>query len=96
MKTKLIVALSLLALATSCVFVRTTSSQHVFYGDKIKEIRSEGEACAYTLLFGFLTFGNMTVDKAAKDAGITEVAFVEHKTNNFLIFGTSCTIVKGK
>ena len=95
MKMKLITALSLLTLATSCVFVRTTSSQHMFSSEKLTETRSEGKACAYNIL-GLLSFGDVTVDKAAKDSNITEVAFVESKTDSYIFFTVSCTIVKGK
>ncbi len=95
MKIKLITILSLLALTTSCISTRTTASQHVYSSEKLKETKSEGKACGYVIL-GIIFFGDMTVDKAAKSADISEVAFVESKTASYPFFTSICTIVKGK
>ena len=94
MKLNFALATSLLLLLTSCVSVRTTTSQHVFGNEKIKEITSEGKACGYMVL-GFI-FGDMTVDKAAKNSNISEISFVEESTESHLFYTSLCTIVKGK
>ncbi len=88
-------SLAILLLITSCVFVTGTSSQHMYNSEKLKEVTKEEDACAYSFL-GLLTFGNMTVDKAVKEGGISEVIFVENKINNYILFGSNCTIVKGR
>ncbi len=94
MKIKLILSASLLLLATSCISVQKTQSQHVYTNTKLTEVKSEGKACSHQILFFW--FGDMTVDSAAKSAGITEVAFVENKTETYPFYAKHCTIVKGK
>jgi hypothetical protein len=91
---KLLVLLSI-TLLTSCISVRSTISQHNFsMKDDISTTSREGEACSIAVL-GFL-FGDRTVDKAAKNAGIKEVVFVEENFQNFPFYSKICTIVKGK
>jgi len=95
MKIKLIAAISALLLATSCMSITETRSQHIFSSEKLKDTKLEGEACAH-LTLGVFYFGDMSVDKAAKQAGITEVTFVENKITTYPFVTTICTIVKGR
>jgi hypothetical protein len=95
MKIKLAIILSLLFASSSCVAIRSTTSQHVFSNEKLKEISSEGKACAYSII-GLINFGDMTVDKAAKNGGINEIVFIESKTEPYPLVTAFCTIVKGR
>lgn len=95
MKIKLVAILSLLALTTACISTRTTASQHIYSSEKLKETKSEGKACGHVIL-GLIFFGDMTVDKAAKSADISEITFVESKTSTYPFVTSICTIVKGK
>lgn len=96
MKIKLITIVASLFLLSNCVSLRSTTSQHHFTSEKLKNYTKEGSSCSYSVL-GLLLFGNTTVDKAAKEVEITEVVFVENRINSLFGFLVvkSCTIVKG-
>ncbi|HKC92838.1 MAG TPA: TRL-like family protein [Nitrospira sp.] len=56
----------------------------------------EGKACAHTILGAWAT-GDASIDAAKADGKITVVSSVDHSAKHILgIFGTWCTIVKGK
>ena len=58
--------------------------------------QKHGEACAQSIL-GLVAFGDASIEKAKKDAGITKVATVDHATTNVLYFyGQYCTEVYGE
>lgn len=55
-----------------------------------------GEACASSIL-GLVGTGDASIDAAAKNAGITRIAYVDGKSTNILgIYATYCTIVHGE
>lgn len=55
----------------------------------------EGQACAMSIL-GLVAVGDMTVESAAKDGGIIQIASVSYTSQNILgVYGKYCTIVKG-
>jgi hypothetical protein len=56
----------------------------------------QGEACASSIL-GLVTTGDASVPEAAKKAGITKVASVDHSFSNILgIVATYCVIATGE
>ena len=59
-------------------------------------IQKSGEACAHSVL-GVVAFGDASIEAAKKNAGITKVATVDHRTLNVLYFyGGYCTVVYGE
>ncbi|TNF68903.1 MAG: TRL-like protein family [Gammaproteobacteria bacterium] len=55
----------------------------------------EGKACSISIL-GLVAVGDMTVDSAAKEGGISQVASVGYTSQNILgVYGKYCTIVHG-
>ncbi|MBI2061508.1 MAG: hypothetical protein HYT87_17345 [Nitrospirae bacterium] len=60
------------------------------------ETSKRGEACASSIL-GLVATGDASIEAAKKDAGIHEVASVDHTGSSVLFFySTYCTIVTGK
>jgi hypothetical protein len=56
----------------------------------------QGEACASSIL-GWVTTGDASVPEAAKKAGITKIASVDHSYSNILgIVSSYCAIVTGE
>lgn len=53
-----------------------------------------GKSCARVFLALF-AWGDASIDSAKKDAGITQVATVDHESFNFIGFGSFCTVVHG-
>lgn len=54
-----------------------------------------GEACAMSIL-GIVGVGDASIDDAARNGGITNVATVDHKAFSILgIYANVCTIVTG-
>ena len=54
-----------------------------------------GKACAASYL-GLVAAGNASIDKAKEQAGIIEVASVDHSSFSFLVlYSRYCTIVTG-
>ena len=59
-------------------------------------VEKSGEACAHSVL-GLVAFGDASLETAKKNAGITKVATVDHRTLNVLYFyGGYCTVVYGE
>ena len=57
----------------------------------------EGESCAWWLLFNLIgPFGDMSVVKASRDAGIRKVQVVDTKIESYLIVSKICAHVYGK
>lgn len=55
----------------------------------------EGKACAQSIL-GLIAQGDASIEAAAKNGGIKDVASVDHHTTNMIgIIGTYCTVVHG-
>ena len=58
--------------------------------------QKNGEACAHSVL-GLIAFGDASIETAKKNAGISKVATVDHRTTNILYFyGGYCTVVYGE
>ena len=57
----------------------------------------EGESCAWWLGFNLIgPFGDMSVVKAAKDAGIRKVEVVDQRIESYIIVSRVCAHVYGK
>lgn len=55
-----------------------------------------GEACASSIL-GLIGTGDASINAAAKNAGITRIAYVDSKSMNILgLYARYCTIVHGE
>lgn len=55
-----------------------------------------GEACAKSIL-GWVTLGDASVEKAAKDGGITTVSSVDHNFKNYVgVYSIYCVQVSGE
>ncbi|MCF6765854.1 TRL-like family protein [Thiotrichales bacterium 19S3-7] len=55
----------------------------------------EGQACSISIL-GLVAVGDMTVESAAKEGGIAQVASVSYNSQNILgVYGKYCTVVRG-
>ena len=58
--------------------------------------QKSGEACAQSIL-GVVAFGDASIETAKKNAGISKVATVDHRTTNILyLYGSYCTVVYGE
>jgi hypothetical protein len=53
-----------------------------------------GESCARVILALF-AWGDASIESAKRNAGITQVATVDHRSFNLLGFGSFCTVVHG-
>jgi hypothetical protein len=59
------------------------------------EGKKSGEACAMSIL-GIVGIGDASIDAAKKEAGVTQIAAVDHHAFNILgLYGSVCTIVTG-
>jgi DNA-binding transcriptional regulator of glucitol operon len=54
----------------------------------------EGKACVTTYA-GVYAFGDASVERAAKNGGITKVQSVEALVNARIVIGSYCTVVRG-
>lgn len=55
-----------------------------------------GEACATSIL-GWITTGDSSAEKAAKDAGITQIATIDNSITNYVgVYAKYCVIVTGQ
>ena len=54
----------------------------------------KGEACA-RVLFHLFAWGDASIETAKRQAGITEVTTIDHRSFNFIGFGYFCTYVYG-
>ena len=55
-----------------------------------------GQACAQTIL-GLFAFGDSSVEAAARNGNVEQIAYVDHQSTSVLFFyGRYCTIVKGR
>jgi hypothetical protein len=60
------------------------------------EGKKSGEACAMSIL-GIVGIGDASIDAAKKEAGITQIAAVDHHAFNILgLYGSVCTVVTGQ
>ena len=53
-----------------------------------------GRSCARVVLALF-AWGDASIESAKRNAGITEVTTIDHKSFNFIGFGSFCTVVYG-
>lgn len=53
-----------------------------------------GKACGKNIL-GLLIQGDMSVDAAKKNGGITKVASVDKEIKSYAVYAEVCTVVKG-
>ncbi len=74
---------SLISVTREPVFVTTNTSYS-----------KEGKACGQNVL-GIFAMGDMSIEEAKKNGGITNVSSVEKTVNNRVVFSDVCTIVKG-
>jgi hypothetical protein len=59
------------------------------------EAKKSGEACAMSIL-GIVGIGDASIDAAKKEAGVTQIAAVDHHAFNILgLYGSVCTVVTG-
>jgi hypothetical protein len=54
----------------------------------------EGKACGQNIL-GIFATGDMSIETAKKNGGITNISAVEKTVNNKVVISDVCTIVKG-
>jgi hypothetical protein len=54
-----------------------------------------GKACARVVL-ALIAWGDASIESAKRNGGISEVATVDHESNNFIGFGSFCTVVYGQ
>jgi hypothetical protein len=54
----------------------------------------EGKACGQNIL-GIFAMGDMSIETAKKNGGITNISAVEKTVNNKVVIADVCTIVKG-
>jgi hypothetical protein len=55
-----------------------------------------GESCASSI-FGFIAFGDGSIDSAKSNGGIQQVATVDQQVLNILgLYRSACTVVKGQ
>ena len=55
----------------------------------------KGEACASVFLALF-AWGDASIEAAKRNGRITEVTTLDHRSKNFIGFGSFCTIVYGR
>ena len=53
-----------------------------------------GESCARVFLALF-AWGDASIETAKRNGGISEVTTIDHKSFNFIGFGSFCTIITG-
>ncbi len=96
MKIKLIAAMALLALVSSCSSYRESLGQYNLPVTNIKNPTREGRVCYYTSDLRFWTTNiDFTVESARKNGGITNITAIEkEKTGNFFL-RRKCLIVLG-
>lgn len=100
---------SLLAVSLLAVGCAPTSPQGTFYSSA--KVPSEatanavgdksGKACRSTILGlqpgGLISFGDASIQTAAKDGGINKISSVSHEHMNVLFFfSKDCTVVNGQ
>ena len=56
--------------------------------------RKTGKACAQSFL-GLVSIGDASIEAAKKNGGIRSVSTVDSENLSVLVYGKSCTIVKG-
>jgi hypothetical protein len=72
-----------------------TDVQYGMFATTAVDASKRGEACAKAI-FTLFAYGDATVTTAKANAGIHQVAAIEHSSYNLLgIYSTWCTIVKG-
>ena len=55
-----------------------------------------GKKCVHGLFYGLITFGDNSVNGAARVRGITKISHVDYRAFNLLgIYYNSCTLVRG-
>ena len=92
-----IAAATLVTLAISGCSIVSQNGTNVSNLDNVdftKEFKT-GKACETRILI-FGPFGDSSVVKAAKSAGIKKVDLVEYKRSGYILFGKRCTIVYGE
>jgi hypothetical protein len=98
------IALAGVLLTTSGCVIMQTNSGSALLSTNVTEPHSfangvnstkMGEACQKTII-GLISTGDSSIEKAKKNGGITKVASVDVEKSGFLVYGKSCTIVRGE
>jgi len=105
MKKLSIISLAAVALlgATGCATTRAPVTGFLYLDATAGEgatsnagASKSGEACASSIL-GLIGTGDASINAAAKNAGISNISYVDGKSTNILgIYATYCTIVYGE
>lgn len=70
----------------------------VKYGDSVSPASGgvkTGKACV-TSWFGLVAMGDASVEAAKTAGGIATVSSVGYTANHYVVYGVSCTVVKGR
>jgi hypothetical protein len=78
---------------SSCYTIKKSATQHHISTEKLAESTKNGKACAYGFLVG--PFGDLTIETARRNGGITQINSVESSLSVFLGSYKICTIVVG-
>ena len=78
---------------SSCYAIKQSLTQHHISTEKLTESTKTGKACTFGFVFG--PFGDLTIETARKDGGITQINSVENSFTAFLGAYKICTIVVG-
>jgi len=78
---------------SSCYTIKQSTTQHHISTEKLAESTKTGKACAYGFVVG--PFGDLTIETARRNGGITQINSVESSLSVFLGSYKICTIVVG-
>ena len=67
---------------SSCYTIKQSATQHHISTEKLTESTKTGKACTFGFIFG--PFGDLTIETARKDGGITQINSVENSFTAFL------------
>ncbi len=54
-----------------------------------------GKSCAQVYL-GLGPFGDMTVQSAARKAGVSKIVMVDYQIKSYIVYANLCTVVRGE
>jgi hypothetical protein len=78
---------------SSCYTIKKSATQHHISTEKLTESTKTGKACAFGFMVG--PFGDLTIETARRNGGITQINSVENSFTTFLGAYKICTIVVG-
>ena len=104
---KKLLSLSAIILLSACALTSIKTGQVALvtkdYKENPKEVQytnlpangtKTGRACAMNILGVFAT-GDMTVEAAKRNGGISHITSVTQEVNNLIVMSEVCTVVKG-